>query len=81
MKFFLSLGGSIGFLGVFFSALHAGNEVGFALRDGAIGCLLGAFLMRGFHRVMIFCVKSLVEEETNAPELTRPATPSSNGMN
>jgi hypothetical protein len=81
MKFFLSLGGSIGFLGVFFSSLHAGNEIGFALRNGAIGCLAGAFLMRGFHRVMIFCIKSLVEEETNALDATRPASLSSNGMN
>jgi hypothetical protein len=66
MKFFLSLGGSIGFLAAFFSALHAGSEIGFALRDGAIGCLAGAFLMRGFHYVMIFCLRSLVREQKGA---------------
>jgi hypothetical protein len=63
MKFFLSLGGSIGFLGAFFSSLHAGNQLGFALRDGAVGCLLGSLLLRGFHWVMIFCLKSLGEEK------------------
>ncbi len=66
MKFFLSLGGSVGFLAAFFSALHAGSEIGFALRDGAIGCLAGAFLMRGFHYVMILCIKSLVQEQAGA---------------
>lgn len=62
MRFFLLLGGSIGFLGAFFSALLAGSEIGFALRDGAIGCLAGAFLLRGFHFVVIRCIKSLVSE-------------------
>ena len=81
MKFFLSLGGSIGFLGAFFSSLHAGSEVGFALRNGAIGCLLGAFLMRGFHHVMIFCIKSLAQEEQNPAGMARPASPSNNGVN
>lgn len=73
MKFFLSLGGSIGFLAAFFSALHAGSEVGFALRDGAIGCLAGAFLMRGFHYVMIFCIRSLVQEQGGAGARVEPA--------
>lgn len=81
MKFFLSLGGSIGFLGAFFSSLHAGSEVGFALRDGAVGCLLGAFLMRGFHHVMIFCIKSLAQEETSASGAAPSASLSNNGVN
>jgi hypothetical protein len=66
MKFFLSLGGSIGFFAAFFSALHAGSEIGFALRDGAIGCLAGALLMRGFHYIMILCIRSLVQEQADA---------------
>jgi len=66
MKFFLTLGGSIGFLGAFFSALHGGTALGFALQDGAIGCLVGAFLMRGFHRVIILCLRNL-GRETDSP--------------
>ena len=66
MKFFLALGGSIGFLAAFFSALHGGSLVGFALRDGAVGCLAGAFLMRGFHYVMILCIRSLVQGQADA---------------
>lgn len=81
MKFFLALGGSIGFLGTFFSSLHAGSEIGFALRDGAVGCLLGALLMRGFRHVVVFCIKSLAEEKTNTPAAIRPASLSTNGVN
>ena len=81
MKFFLSLGGSIGFLGAFFSSLHAGSGIGFALRDGAVGCFVGALLMRGFHHVMIFCIKGLAAENTDTSSGIRPASLSSNGVN
>jgi hypothetical protein len=81
MKFFLSLGGSIGFLGSFFSALHGGAEVGFAIRDGAIGCLVGAFLFRGFHYVMFFCIKRLVQEQSAQASSIGSAKLSGNGAN
>jgi len=72
MKFFLSLGGSVGFVAAFLSALHAGGALGFALRDGAIGCLAGAFLLRGFHYVFTFCLRSLIQEQANG---TYPGDP------
>ncbi len=81
MKFFLSLGGSVGFLAAFFSALHGGSEIGFALRDGAIGCLAGALLLRGFHYVVIWCVKSLVQEQSDPEAGAGPADVSTNGTN
>jgi hypothetical protein len=81
MKFFLSLGGSIGFLGAFFSALDAGNGVGFAIRDGAIGCLVGAFLLRGFHFVTIFCIKSLAQEQPDETSIAGSGPLSGNGAN
>ncbi|HET7513000.1 MAG TPA: hypothetical protein VFJ88_09545 [Chthoniobacterales bacterium] len=81
MKFFLSLGGSLGFLGAFFSALHGGNGVGFAIRDGAIGCLVGAFLLRGFHWVIIFSIKSLAQEQSEESAVPGSAPLSGNGTN
>ena len=81
MKFFLSLGGSIGFLAAFFSALHGGSGVGYALRAGAIGCLAGALLLRGFHYVVILCIKSLVQEQAYAEAGAGPSKPPSNGAN
>ena len=76
MKFFLVLGGSVGFLATFFTELHAGSEVGYALRDGAIGCLAGAFLLRGFHHVIMLCIKSLVLEQAGVPAGAGRAKPS-----
>ena len=74
MKFFLLLGGSIGFAATFLSALHAGAQVGFALVTGALGCLGGAALFRGFHFVMMSCLKNLALESSQPP-----ANPSVNG--
>jgi hypothetical protein len=81
MKFFLTLGGSIGFLTIFFTELHAGNEIGFALRDGALGCLAGAFLLRGFHYVMMRCIKSLVLEQNSMSASSTSTKGSSSGVN
>lgn len=66
MKFFLLLGGTAGFLLAFSSGLLAGNEVSIALRDGAIGCLAGALLMKGFHTVFIMCLHDMVAQKARA---------------
>jgi hypothetical protein len=79
MKFFILLGGSLGFLAAFSSALHAGSEIGFALRDGAIGCLCGALLLRGFHFVMMSCIRSLAVERARANAGSNTAKTSTNG--
>ena len=80
MKFFLVLGGAIGFLAAFFSALHGGSAIGYALRDGAVGCLAGAFLLRGFHYVVILCIKSLVQDQSFGDAGAGSPKPSSNGL-
>jgi len=45
MKYYLVIGGFLGCFLAFSSSLMAGNEIGFSLRNGAIGCLIGAILM------------------------------------
>ena len=58
MKYFLLLGGFCGFVLAFIASWHAGNAPGFALRDAAIGCLVGAFLWRGLHAVLMKSLRS-----------------------
>lgn len=66
MKFFLLLGGTAGFLLAFSSGLLAGNEISIALRDGAVGCLVGAFLMKGFHTIFMMCLQDMVVQKAKA---------------
>jgi hypothetical protein len=70
MKFFLLLGGTAGFLLAFSSGLMAGNEISIALRDGAIGCLAGAFLMKGFHGIFMMCLRDMAVEKARARATT-----------
>ena len=61
MKFLTLFGGVVAFLVTFGSSLDAGNEVAYALRDGAIGCFIGALMMRGFHKVLVSSIRARVE--------------------
>ena len=62
MKFFLLVGGTCGFLLSFAAGLFAGNDTAVVLRDSALGCLAGAFLMKGFSAVFLMSVKGLAAE-------------------
>lgn len=62
MKFFLLIGGGCGFLLGFSSGLFAGNEIMIAVRDGAVGCTVGALLMKGFSAVFIMSLNALATE-------------------
>ncbi|MDD5350903.1 MAG: hypothetical protein PHQ12_11895 [Chthoniobacteraceae bacterium] len=66
MKFFLLIGGTCGFLLAFGAGLLAGNEIMIVLRDGAIGCMAGALLMRGFSAVYLMSIKELAAERAKA---------------
>ena len=70
MKFFLLLGGTAGFLLAFSSGLMAGNEISIALRDGAVGCLVGAFLMKIFHAVFMMCLRDMVAQKARVGATT-----------
>lgn len=62
MKFFLLIGGACGFLLSFGAGFFAGNEIMIALRDGAIGCVAGALMMRGFFSIYVTAVQDLAAE-------------------
>lgn len=63
MKFFLLLGGFLGFVLALLASWHAGNSPASALRDGSIGCLTGALLLRGLHVVFFTTVRNHVITE------------------
>lgn len=62
MKYFQLIGGFCGFVLAFCSSLSAGNEIAIALRDGAVGCVCGAVLLRGFHSVLSWSVQDFAME-------------------
>ena len=64
MKHFQLIGGFIGFVLAFGGSLSAGNEIAIALRDGAIGCVAGALLLRGFHAVLSWSVQDFAMERS-----------------
>lgn len=59
MKLFLLIGGTLGFASAFGAAFSSGHEPGMLLRDGAVGCVAGALLMRIFYAVLMSCVRDL----------------------
>jgi hypothetical protein len=71
MKYFQLIGGFCGFILAFASSLSTGNEIAIALRDGAVGCLCGAILLRGFHSVLAWSVRDLAMERARAREEAR----------
>jgi hypothetical protein len=60
MKYFLLLGGFTGFLLGFTASLLAGNQPANALLTGALGCVIGAILLRGLHVILMICLRSHV---------------------
>jgi hypothetical protein len=64
MKYFQLIGGFCGFILAFASSISAGNEVAIALRDGAVGCVCGALMLRGFHAALAWSVRDFALEKT-----------------
>jgi hypothetical protein len=64
MKHFQLIGGFCGFVLAFGGSLCAGNEIAIALRDGSVGCICGALLLRGFHAVLAWSVQDFAMERT-----------------
>jgi len=71
MKYFQLIGGFSGFVLAFCSSVSAGNEIAIGLRDGAIGCLCGALLLRGFHLVLAWSIRDLAMERARIREENR----------
>ena len=61
MKYFLLLGGFIGFVLGFAASLLAGNQPADALITGAAGCVAGALLLRVLHFVLMVCLRTHIE--------------------
>lgn len=74
MKYFQLIGGLCGFILALASSISAGNEIAIAVRDGAIGCLCGALMLRGFHAVLAWSVRDFAAQNNrrngNAPKLS-----------
>ncbi len=73
MRFFITIGGSIGFTLALASSLHAGNAPAFALHDGAIGCLFAAFLFQFAHRAYHSSLMTFLDQRAEAIKQAHPA--------
>jgi hypothetical protein len=62
-KFVLALGGFVGFLLSFFGTMAGGGQATTAVRNGAIGALLGFFMCRGVMVVLLHCMQSVLEKK------------------
>jgi hypothetical protein len=72
MKHFQLIGGFIGFVLAAASSLWAGNEIAIALRDGSVGCIAGAIMMRMFHHVVAWSVRDLAAERARIAAKQKP---------
>ena len=75
MKYFLVLGGFLGCSLAFASALAAGNGIDIALRNGAIGCLVGAVLLKGFYSVLLASIRASHAETSSRAGDPTPSAP------
>ncbi len=66
MKYFLLVGGFCGFLIVFASGIAAGNDLSTVLCNATIGCLCGAFLMRGFRHLLTHQLRQVTAQQSEA---------------
>jgi hypothetical protein len=65
MKFFLLLGGFIGFVLAYSASWNAGNTPAQSLTTAAIGCLVGAVLLRGLHTIFFITVRNHIIREAS----------------
>ena len=80
MRFFITMGGVSGFALTLASSLHAGNSPAFALHDGAIGCIVGAFLFQFGHRAYHSSLMTYLDQRAAAIKQAHPA-PADGGSN
>ena len=75
MRFFITIGGATGFALALASSLHAGHAPAYALRDGAVGCIVGALLFRIVHRAFLTSLLTYLDARAEALKQTNPAPP------
>ncbi len=66
MKFFITMGGCLGFVLTLASSLHAGNAPASALSDAGFGCIAAAILFRAAHSAFFSSLQSHVRERAAA---------------
>jgi hypothetical protein len=71
MKYFLLIGGFAGFVLALAGSLHAGNEPVDALKAASIGCLLGAFILRAMHAVLMSSIHAFMLDRAAAARALR----------
>ncbi len=62
MKYFLLIGGFLGFAAVLIASYSAGNRPAVALRDAAIGCMVGGLLFRMLHAAYLAGLKGCIAD-------------------
>jgi len=66
MKYFLLIGGFLGFAAVLIASYSAGNRPAVSLRDASIGCLVGALLFRMLHAAYLAGLKGCIADRARS---------------
>ncbi|NBV86270.1 MAG: hypothetical protein EBS01_08430 [Verrucomicrobia bacterium] len=66
MKYFLLIGGFLGFAAVLIASYSAGNRPAIALRDAAIGCMVGGLLFRMLHAAYLAGLKGCIADRARS---------------
>jgi len=75
MKFFLLIGGFLGFVLSFLASWNAGNAPSSCVTAAAIGCLVGATLFRALHAVFFLTVRNHILNEIGRQRVEATAAP------
>ena len=64
MKYFMLLGGFIGFMIAMISGIQAGSELSMVVLHASMSCVAGAFLFRLFRRVVANSVREVALQKS-----------------
>ena len=64
MQYFTLIGGFIGFALTLAVSILAGKELGTSVFNATVGCVIIAFLFRGFRFVTEYCAQQVVSERS-----------------
>ena len=67
MKYFMLLGGFIGFMIVMVAGVMGGSELWMVVFHASIGCVVGAFLFRIFRKVVARSVREVAMQKSRRP--------------
>ena len=66
MKYFMLIGGFIGFIVAMVAGIWSGNELWMVVFNSSIGCLTGAFLFRIFRKVVAGSVRQVAMQKSRS---------------